>query len=192
MAHHPLARTMDHCRSCPVFHWIGILSLLFFVTACGHLAREDDSVFAAGNSYFEQHDVQRREHADPSDLPVQVNFAVHHKPVLERDMAVDFEFVPQQASPYLGIGFRTTEGLEWVAGPRQFSYQDVKKFAILKQRIRVKPVEEGEFYISVYVVMQVDGEKRAKSFQIPIPLGVNTKPEAQGEISAGDHAASDP
>lgn len=178
-----LMQALYRSTRCAMPSRLGGLSVLFtlllslLLGACASGFRDDDSVMRRASDYFKAQQVQRTDQADPSNLPVQVNYAVHRKPVLQQVLSIDFEFVPQQASPYLGVGIRVSEGLAWEQGARQFSYADVQPFEVHEHGVRIRPVEEGHFFVEVVVVMQVDGEYRAKSLQIPVSLGVNQQPQ---------------
>jgi hypothetical protein len=150
-----------------------IPALLLCLSACGIFSFSDDDDVNALNLAKELLKGQLDEHGEPKkvELPVRINYAISHKPMIDRNMVVEFEIITEQALPILRFAVTTSDGLELVDNEIEPLYRALKAREVIKSEVEVKPTAENEYYINVYVVTEIGEDKRAKLMKIPIAIG---------------------
>lgn len=148
---------------------IGLLSLL--LSACGLLSHEEDAdVIKTAEGLLA---AQKDQYGDPLPvhLPVRINYTVSHKPQINREMQIDFEFIAEKAIPVLRVGVTTSDGLELVSSDVQQRYLKIKPRQSFTKSVIVEPSEENEFYLNLYVISEDGDNKLAELIKVPIAIG---------------------
>ena len=101
--------------------------------------------------------------------------------MVDQDLVVEFEFISKQALPVLRLAVTTTEGLELISSNIRERYEDIPVRQVIKRKVIVVPSTEDKFYLDLYVVTEIEEDKRAKHIRIPIAVGsysLNNDPPA--------------
>jgi hypothetical protein len=109
------------------------------------------------------------------DMPIRVNYSIHRKPVINKELEVEFEFLPERDIPVLRAATSSSDGLEIVDGEMSDQYQDIKARQYFKRYVTVVPKEEELYYLNLYIVTEIGEDKRAQHIKIPIALGEHSK-----------------
>ncbi|MGD8785175.1 MAG: hypothetical protein PVG75_12105 [Thioalkalispiraceae bacterium] len=149
-----------------------IISLIITLPGCSIFSFSDDDINTL-NLAKELLKSQLDEHGEPKkiDLPVRVHYTTTHKPMIDRELLVEFEFITEQALPVLRFAVTTSDGLELVDNDIEPVYRALKTRAVIKSRVEVMPTSENKFYLNVFVVTEVGEDRRAKHIKIPIAVG---------------------
>lgn len=102
--------------------------------------------------------------------PVELKFELKNRPTAGEPLSIELAFIPLQESEYLRATFLATEGLELRQAPTP-EYRDVEAGGVYRHTLTVVPREDGAYYTSVIVVMEVPNGAEARSFSIPVIVG---------------------
>jgi len=151
-----------------------ILSLLLLSTllnGCGILfSTDDENILDVANNLLES---QKNEYGEPVkvNMPLRVNYSIHKKPVINQELEIELEFLPERDIPLLRLGMTASEGLNIEDGELADQFTDIKARQVFKRYVTVVPTEENEFYLNLYVVTEIGEDKRAQRISIPVALG---------------------
>jgi hypothetical protein len=154
---------------------ITLLSATILLSGCGILFTSDDeTVMEVANNLLE---AQKDQYGDKMkvDMPIRVNYSIHRKPVINKELEVEFEFLPERDIPVLRAATSSSDGLEIVDGEMSDQYQDIKARQYFKRYVTVVPKEEELYYLNLYIVTEIGEDKRAQHIKIPIALGEHSK-----------------
>lgn len=147
--------------------------LLLSLSGCGIFSLFADDDVNTLNLANELLKSQLDEHGEPRNikLPVRVHYTTTHKPMIDKKLLVEFEFITEEALPILRFAMTTSDGLELVDNNVESLYETLVARQVIKADIKVIPTTENKFYINLYVVTEVGEDKRAKHIKIPIAVG---------------------
>lgn len=152
-------------------HSLSIFMFVFLLGGCSWFRHGDnvDPVKLAQQLL----DAQKDQYGDPKpvNLPVRVNYTVTKKPLIDHDLAIEFEIIAEKAVPKLRIGLTTTDGLELSSSDVRELYENLKPRQTITADVVVEPKRESEFYLNVFVVTESGEERLAKLIKIPIAIG---------------------
>lgn len=159
--------------------------LIIFILAavlggCSWLKHEEDEdVLAVAQQLL---DAQKDENGEPLNikLPIQINYTIDRKALIDHDVEIEFEFVAEKEIPVLRIGMTTSDGLVLDSSDVKERYLDLQPRQTFTKSVVVIPKEENVFYLNVFVVTQIGDEKLAKLIKIPIALGEYSKRKKKG------------
>ena len=116
---------------------------------------------------------QLDEHGEPKNvkLPVRVHYTTTHKPMIDKELLVEFEFITEEALPVLRFAATTSDGLELVDNDIEPVYKTLVARQVIKTDMTVIPTTENKFYINLFVITEIGEDKRAKHIKIPIAVG---------------------
>lgn len=103
--------------------------------------------------------------------PVEVKFEIKDRPGPGKPLPIELAFIPLQDSDYLRVTFIATDGLTVQQSPTMPEYRDVDAGAVYRHTLTVVPREDGVYYASVIVVMELQNGAEARSFSIPVIVG---------------------
>jgi len=119
--------------------------------------------------------------------PVDLRFEIKERPAAGVPLQVEIAFLPQVGSPSLRATFIATDGLAVRPSPVPASYKDVTTGGIYRHTLTVVPREDGAYYVSAIVLMDLDNGPEARTFNLPIVVGapadVAAKPEPPKDAS---------
>jgi hypothetical protein len=135
---------------------------------------DDETVMEVANNLLE---AQKDEFGDTVkvDMPIRVNYAIHRKPVINKELEIELEFLPERNIPLLRLATFPSDGLEIADGELKDKYEDIRARQYFKRYVTVVPTEENLFYLNLYVVTEIGEDKRAQHIKIPIALGEYSK-----------------
>lgn len=157
-----------------------LLSATLLLGGCSILfSSDDENVMEVANNLLE---AQKNEHGDELkvDMPIRVNYSMHRKPVINKELEIELEFLPERDIPKLRLATFSSDGLEIVDGEMRDQYDDIKARQYFKRYVTVVPKEEDLYYLNLYVVTEIGEDKRAQHIKIPIALGIHSKKVIRG------------
>lgn len=143
------------------------------------VAEEDESVVSVAEQLLE---TQKDEHGEPRkiELPVRINYTINHKPVIDHELEVEFEFIAERPLPLLRIGLTVDDGLELVSSEIRELYRDIPARRVLKKTVLVVPAREDRFYLKLYIVTEAGEDRRAGLLKVPIAVGEYSLKQDEG------------
>ena len=147
-----------------------MLATSLMMAGCSLFSEEDVSVITDARQLLEE---QKDANGDPIDvkLPVRFNYTIGKKPMIDRDLEIEFEILTEQPLPVLRVGLVTSDGLELEDTDFREKFVDLKIREVINRYAIVRPTSENEFYLDVYLITEIGEDKKAKLFRIPIGVG---------------------
>lgn len=109
--------------------------------------------------------------------PVELKFELKDRPTPGVPLPIELAFVPLQDTDYLRATFIATDGLTVQQSPTTPEYRNVDAGGVYRYTLTVVPREDGVYYASVIVVMELSNGAEARTFSIPVIVG--TPPDEQ-------------
>ena len=147
-----------------------ILAASLVATGCSLFSEEDVSVITDARQLLEE---QKDANGDPIDvkLPVRFNYTIGKKPMIDRDLKIEFEILTEQPLPVLRVGLVASDGLTLEDTDLREKFVDLKIREVINRYATVTPTSENKFYLDVYLITEIGEDKKAKLFRIPIGVG---------------------
>lgn len=103
--------------------------------------------------------------------PVELKFELKDRPRPGVPLPIELAFIPLQDTDYLRATFIATDGLTVQQSPTTPEYRKVEAHGVYRFTLTVVPREDGVYYTSVIVVMELPNGAEARSFSIPVIVG---------------------
>jgi hypothetical protein len=103
--------------------------------------------------------------------PVELKFELKDRPQAGLPLPIELAFIPLQDTDYLRATFIATDGLTVQLSPNTPEYRDVDAGRVYRYTLTVVPRDDGVYYASVIVVMDLPNGAEARSFSIPVIVG---------------------
>lgn len=102
--------------------------------------------------------------------PVDLKFELKARPEAGQPLPIEIALVPRVASESLRATFIATDGLTvHSGGPAE--YAKAQAAAVYRHTLTVVPREDGVYYLSAIVLMDMPNGPEARTFSIPVIVG---------------------
>jgi hypothetical protein len=113
--------------------------------------------------------------------PVELKFDLQDRPVAGAPVAIEIALLPLKETPFLRATFIATDGLAVQKSPTAAEYRDAKAGAVYRHTLTVIPREDGAYYVSAIVLMDMENGAEARTFSIPVIVGEPQAPASKPE-----------
>ncbi len=117
--------------------------------------------------------------------PVDLWWEMKDRPKAGEPMTIELAMVPRIDTTHLRATFIATDGLNVRPSPTPASFKDAEAGGIYRHSLAVVPREDGAYYVSVIVLMDLEGGPQARTFSMPVMVG------APADIAAKPQPATD-
>ena len=117
--------------------------------------------------------------------PVDLWWEMKSRPKAGEPLAIELAMVPRVDTTHLRATFIATDGLNVQASPTPASFKDAEAGGIYRHSLSLVPREDGAYYVSVIVLMDLEGGPQARTFSMPVMVG------APADIAAKPQPATD-
>lgn len=124
--------------------------------------------------------------------PVELKFELKDRPTAGVPLPIELAFVPLQDTDYLRATFIATEGLTVQELSGAAEYRNVDAGGVYRYTLTVVPREDGVYYASVIVVMELPNGAEARSFSIPVIVGTPAEEQAASKQQPPTDATGQP
>jgi len=167
-----------------VGHLVSMLAAATLLIACGSEAPQ-----GAGAPATASHAETARQAADAAALeitkhmvsgvtntakpgaPVGMWFDLKDRPKASAPLVIDLAFVPQAPAENLRVTFIATDGLTLERSGIPAEFHGVEAGGVYRYELTVVPREDGAYYVSAIVLMDLADGPEARTFSIPIVVG---------------------
>lgn len=102
--------------------------------------------------------------------PVDLKFELKARPEAGQPLPIEIAFVPRVATESLRATFIATEGLS-VSSSVPAEFQKAQPASVYRHTLTVVPREDGVYYVSAIVLMDMPNGPEARTFSIPVIVG---------------------
>lgn len=117
--------------------------------------------------------------------PVDLWWEMKSRPKAGEPLTIELAMVPRTATPHLRATFIATDGLTVQPSPAPASFKDAESGGIYRHTLSLVPREDGAYYVSVIVLMDLEAGPQARTFSMPVMVG------APADVTAKPQPATD-
>src|SRR6185295_11313821 len=104
--------------------------------------------------------------------PVDLKFKIGERPEVGKPVPIEIAFVPRVSTDQMRATFIATDGLQVRPSQVPATFEKVQPSSVYRYSLTVVPREEGVYYVSAIVLMDLPSGTEARTFNIPVLVGV--------------------
>lgn len=112
-----------------------------------------------------------------ADAAVDLKFELRSRPEIGQPLTIGVALIPHVETPSMRATFISTEGLSVRTSEVPAEYRDVQPGSVYRHELTVVPRENGVYYVSAVVMMQMDSGELNRTFSIPVMVGAAPESE---------------
>jgi hypothetical protein len=123
--------------------------------------------------------------------PVDLKYELRGEPAKGKALPIDIALLPHAPAGFVRVTFIATEGLA-IAQDQPAEFLSTQADLVYRHTLTVTPRDDGEYYLSAIVLMNLENGPEARSFTIPVPVGaaatratVALKPDTRPRDASG-------
>jgi hypothetical protein len=138
----------------------------------GAAAHEADARTAAATAEATKGMVAGVTNASKPGAPVDLKFKIGERPAVGKPLSIEVAFVPRVATDHLRATFIATDGLQVQPSDVPASFEKAQPASVYRYTLTVVPRDEGVYYVSAIVLMDLSSGAEARTFNIPVLVGI--------------------